>query len=256
MQGVSVAIQHLTRPGDGIVLHMPAYHPFLETIAAAGRRIVPVPAELVGGRVAVRPRRAGGQAPRRGSRRGPPAAALPSAQSARPRVHPGRARAARRDLDPSRPRRRQRRDPRRARPPAPRPRPVRRPRRRGRGADRHRHVGVEGVQPRRAAVGDPARRSRRAAVGARRAHAALLRRAEPDGRGGHGGRVERRRRVATRRRRPARRQPDPSHRRSSPSTSPASATRCRTRRTSRGSTSGRSASATTRPRRFASGVSS
>jgi cystathionine beta-lyase len=49
MQGVSVAIHHLTRPGDGIVLHMPAYHPFLETIAAAGRRIVPVPAELVGG---------------------------------------------------------------------------------------------------------------------------------------------------------------------------------------------------------------
>jgi cysteine-S-conjugate beta-lyase len=49
MQGVSVAIHHLTRPGDAIVLHMPAYHPFLETIAAAGRRIVPVPAELVGG---------------------------------------------------------------------------------------------------------------------------------------------------------------------------------------------------------------
>ncbi len=50
MQGVSVAIEHLTRPGDGIVLHAPAYHPFLETITAAGRRIVPVPAELVDGR--------------------------------------------------------------------------------------------------------------------------------------------------------------------------------------------------------------
>jgi cysteine-S-conjugate beta-lyase len=46
MQGVSVAIHHLTRPGDAIVLHMPAYHPFLGTIAAAGRRIVEAPAQL------------------------------------------------------------------------------------------------------------------------------------------------------------------------------------------------------------------
>ncbi len=46
MQGVSVAIHHLTRPGDAIVLHMPAYHPFLSTIGAAGRRIVEVPAQL------------------------------------------------------------------------------------------------------------------------------------------------------------------------------------------------------------------
>ena len=46
MQGVSVAIHHLTRPGDAIVLHMPAYHPFLGTIAAAGRRVVEVPAHL------------------------------------------------------------------------------------------------------------------------------------------------------------------------------------------------------------------
>jgi cysteine-S-conjugate beta-lyase len=46
MQGVSVAIHHLTSPGDAIVLHMPAYHPFLGTIAAAGRRVVEVPAEL------------------------------------------------------------------------------------------------------------------------------------------------------------------------------------------------------------------
>ena len=46
MQGVSVAIHHLTRPGDAIVLHMPAYHPFLGTVARAGRRIVEVPAQL------------------------------------------------------------------------------------------------------------------------------------------------------------------------------------------------------------------
>ncbi len=49
MHGVSVAINHLTRPGDGIVVHLPAYYPFLETIRSAGRRVVPVPAQLVDG---------------------------------------------------------------------------------------------------------------------------------------------------------------------------------------------------------------
>ena len=41
MQGVVAAIHHLTRPGDGVVLHMPAYPPFLAAIdgarPAAGR---------------------------------------------------------------------------------------------------------------------------------------------------------------------------------------------------------------------------
>jgi cysteine-S-conjugate beta-lyase len=49
VKGVAIAIQHLTRRGDAIVLHLPAYHPFLETIDGAGRRIVEVPAQLHGG---------------------------------------------------------------------------------------------------------------------------------------------------------------------------------------------------------------
>ena len=43
VQGVRVAVHHLTDPGDGIVLHTPAYHPFLETIDSMQRRIVRVP---------------------------------------------------------------------------------------------------------------------------------------------------------------------------------------------------------------------
>jgi cysteine-S-conjugate beta-lyase len=43
IQGVRVAVHHLTRPGDGVVLHTPAYHPFLDTIDSMHRRIVRVP---------------------------------------------------------------------------------------------------------------------------------------------------------------------------------------------------------------------
>jgi cystathionine beta-lyase len=43
VQGVRIAVHHLTGPGDGIVLHTPAYHPFLETIDWGRRRIVRVP---------------------------------------------------------------------------------------------------------------------------------------------------------------------------------------------------------------------
>ncbi len=50
MQGVVVAIHHLTAPGDGVVLHVPSYPPFLSAIAAAGRRLIEVPAQLVDGR--------------------------------------------------------------------------------------------------------------------------------------------------------------------------------------------------------------
>jgi cysteine-S-conjugate beta-lyase len=49
MHGVSLTIHHLTRPGDGIVVHLPAYYPFLETIRSADRRVVPVPAQMVDG---------------------------------------------------------------------------------------------------------------------------------------------------------------------------------------------------------------
>lgn len=44
LQGVRAAVFHLSDPGDGVVLHLPAYHPFLDTIADMGRRLVPVSA--------------------------------------------------------------------------------------------------------------------------------------------------------------------------------------------------------------------
>ena len=50
MQGVVLAIHHLTAPGDGVVLHVPAYPPFLQAIEGTGRRVVGVPARVVDGR--------------------------------------------------------------------------------------------------------------------------------------------------------------------------------------------------------------
>jgi cystathionine beta-lyase len=44
LQGVALAIHHLTEPGDGVVVHVPAYPPFLELIRATDRRLVEVPA--------------------------------------------------------------------------------------------------------------------------------------------------------------------------------------------------------------------
>lgn len=43
VQGVRVAIHHLTEPGDGVALHTPAYPPFFRAIEQLGRRVVPVP---------------------------------------------------------------------------------------------------------------------------------------------------------------------------------------------------------------------
>ncbi|HEY3485981.1 MAG TPA: aminotransferase class I/II-fold pyridoxal phosphate-dependent enzyme [Ilumatobacteraceae bacterium] len=43
MQAVQLAVHHLTEPGDGVVLHTPAYHPFLQTLETTGRRLVAVP---------------------------------------------------------------------------------------------------------------------------------------------------------------------------------------------------------------------
>ena len=48
MQGVVATIHHLTQPGDGIVVHTPAYPPFLGAIEGAGRRVVEVPAQRHG----------------------------------------------------------------------------------------------------------------------------------------------------------------------------------------------------------------
>lgn len=42
LQGVRAAVHHRTAPGDGVVLHMPAYFPFIETIESMGRRLVDV----------------------------------------------------------------------------------------------------------------------------------------------------------------------------------------------------------------------
>ena len=42
IQGVRAVVHHLSDPGDGVVLHMPAYYPFLDTLAKMDRRLVPV----------------------------------------------------------------------------------------------------------------------------------------------------------------------------------------------------------------------
>ena len=42
IQGVRAVIHHLSGHGDGVVLHMPAYYPFLDTLERMGRRLVPV----------------------------------------------------------------------------------------------------------------------------------------------------------------------------------------------------------------------
>lgn len=42
IQALQVVIEHTTRPGDAVALHVPSYPPFLASIARAGRRIVPL----------------------------------------------------------------------------------------------------------------------------------------------------------------------------------------------------------------------
>ena len=42
IQGVRTSVHHLSSPGDGVVLHMPAYHPFIDTIGEMDRRLIPV----------------------------------------------------------------------------------------------------------------------------------------------------------------------------------------------------------------------
>ena len=43
VQGIQMAVHHLTRPGDGVVLHTPAYPPFFAAIEGLGRRVLRVP---------------------------------------------------------------------------------------------------------------------------------------------------------------------------------------------------------------------
>jgi len=42
IQGMRSSVHHLSVPGDGVVLHMPSYHPFIDTIGEMERRLVPV----------------------------------------------------------------------------------------------------------------------------------------------------------------------------------------------------------------------
>jgi len=43
IQAFQVTVEMLTTPGDAVALHVPAYPLFLESLAAVGRRIVPIP---------------------------------------------------------------------------------------------------------------------------------------------------------------------------------------------------------------------
>ncbi len=43
LQILQVVVEHTTAPGDGVAVHVPAYPPFLASIARAGRRVVPLP---------------------------------------------------------------------------------------------------------------------------------------------------------------------------------------------------------------------
>ncbi len=42
IQGVRSSVHHLSSPGDGVVLHMPSYHPFIDTIEEMRRELIPV----------------------------------------------------------------------------------------------------------------------------------------------------------------------------------------------------------------------
>ena len=41
IQGVRATVHHLSRPGEGVVLHMPAYYPFLDTISIDAAHVDP-----------------------------------------------------------------------------------------------------------------------------------------------------------------------------------------------------------------------
>jgi cysteine-S-conjugate beta-lyase len=43
LQVLQVMVEYATEPGDGVAIHVPAYPPFLASIARAGRRLVPLP---------------------------------------------------------------------------------------------------------------------------------------------------------------------------------------------------------------------
>jgi cystathionine beta-lyase len=50
VQGVQIAVHHLSQPGDAVVMHTPAYPPFFAAVEGLGRRVLDVPGVLVDGR--------------------------------------------------------------------------------------------------------------------------------------------------------------------------------------------------------------
>lgn len=59
IQAFQVLVELQTTPGDGVALHVPAYPLFLESLATAGRRVVPIPADADAGELAELWRREG-----------------------------------------------------------------------------------------------------------------------------------------------------------------------------------------------------
>ncbi|MDO9176225.1 MAG: aminotransferase class I/II-fold pyridoxal phosphate-dependent enzyme [Actinomycetota bacterium] len=45
VQGIQIVLHLCTKPGDGVVVHTPAYPPFLHSVEDSGRVVVPVPAQ-------------------------------------------------------------------------------------------------------------------------------------------------------------------------------------------------------------------
>jgi len=43
IQILQIVIEHATKPGDGIAIHIPCYPPFLASIERSGRRVIPLP---------------------------------------------------------------------------------------------------------------------------------------------------------------------------------------------------------------------
>jgi cystathionine beta-lyase len=57
IQAVQAVLYVATEPGDGVIMHVPAYPPFLGTLAGMNRRLIPLPIERTAGGWAVDPQR-------------------------------------------------------------------------------------------------------------------------------------------------------------------------------------------------------
>lgn len=241
LTGVTHLLGLLTDPGGPVVVSPPVYNAFYEVIEACGRTVVEAPLGPDHRLDLDRLADVFAEVTARGDRA---AYLLSNPHNPTGTVHtpdepggprPGRRRARRPGG--------LRRDPRSARPAVEHVHAL--PHRRGHRARRHRHVGLQGVEPRRAQGRDhrPRRRGRR-----RRAPAAPVGdvRREPPGRHRADGRLPRRPRVGAPSRRRASTRTAVCSPTSWPSRRPAPVSSCPTRPTSRGSTSRGWGSATTR----------